>query len=118
MGLVPGLTYSVGGESIAAKPFIFAHANSKLEYDLKRGLSQFEFSTGLDDSGGVDWGSVEYVVRGDGKELFRSAIVRALEPPQRHSVSVRGVRRLELLVTDAGDGISSDEAYWIAPVLR
>ncbi len=113
------LKHTVGGENIAGKHFIFAHANSRLEYELPDGKwSQFEFSTGLDDIGGSDLGSVVYLVRGDGKLLFSSPVVRALECPLSHSVNVQGVRRLELLVTDAQNGVTSDEAYWIEPVLR
>jgi peptidoglycan/LPS O-acetylase OafA/YrhL len=116
---LPRLTLSVGGESIAKKGFIFAHAQSRLVYDLHdERWSVFEFSTGLDDSGGADGGSVVYVVKGDGIALFSSPVIQALVPPTRYSVSVKGVRRLELLVTDAGDGISCDEAYWIDPILR
>jgi len=116
---LPRLTLSVGGESIAKKAFIFAHAQSRLEYDLhNEHWSVFEFSTGLDDTGGADGGSVVYVVKGDGIELFRSSVIQALVPPARYSVNVKGVRRLELLITDAGDGIAYDEAYWIEPILR
>jgi len=119
IGQVPNLTYSVGGEPISEKPFIFAHANSRLEYDIaQRGWSVFEFSTGLDDVGGADVGTVVYIVRGDGKELFRSPVVRALDPPHSYSVNVADVQHLELLITDGGDGVTSDEAYWIQPVLR
>jgi len=45
-------------------PFIFAHANSLLEFDISsERASVFEFSTGLDDFGGADRGSVQYFVR-------------------------------------------------------
>ncbi len=118
-GQMAGLTYKVGRKQISGKPFIFAHANSRLEYDIaQKGWSVFEFSTGLDDVGGRDLGTVVYVVRGDGKELFRSPVVRALQPPHSYRVGIAGVQRLELAITDAGDGIISDEAYWIHPVLR
>lgn len=118
-GRIAGLTYKVGGEPISGKPFIFAHADSRLEYDLtQKGWSMFEFSTGIDDAGGADRGTVVYVVRGDGKELFRSPVVRALQPPHPYGVNVVNIQRLELSVTDAGDSITADEAYWIQPVLR
>ena len=113
------LALTVGGENISARHFIFAHANSRLEYELPNGKwTRFEFSTGLDDVGDVDLGSVVYVVRGDGKVLFSSPVVRSMECPVPHSVNVRGVRRLELLTTDAQNGVTSDEAYWIEPILR
>lgn len=118
-GVVDRLTYVVGGKDIAPLPFIFAHAKSRIVYTLPSGKwSSFEFSTGLDDAGGDDGGSVEYVVVGDGRVLFRSTTIHALEPPCRHEVVIKGVRQLELIVTDAGNGLTSDEAYWIAPMLR
>lgn len=114
-----GLTLAVGGQAISEKNFIFAHANSRLEYELPRKKwSRFEFSTGLDDVGGADVGSVVYVVRGDGAELFRSPVIRPLEQPHSYSVSVTNITRLELLITDAGNGCTNDEAYWIEPNLR
>jgi peptidoglycan/LPS O-acetylase OafA/YrhL len=119
VGQVASLTYKVAGIPIASDGFIFAHAKSRMEFDISLlGRSTFEFSSGLDDVGGADHGSVTYVVRGDGRTLFESPVVRALEAPHRYSVDVTGVQRLELIVTDAGDGIQSDEAYWIRPVLR
>lgn len=119
VGDVGGLTYRVAGQPIASRAFIFAHARSMVEYYISPlGCATFEFSTGLDDAGGADLGSVVYVVRGDGRTLFESATVRALTPPRRYSVNVAGVQRLQLIVTDGGDGIASDEAYWIDPVLR
>ncbi len=59
-----------------------------------------------------------HLVRGDGNVLFSSPVIQALEPPHSFDVSVEGVRRLELIVTDAENGATSDEAYWIQPVLR
>jgi len=113
------LTYTVSGKSIAEKNFIFAHANSRLEYILPNGKwSKLEFSAGLDDVNGADLGSVVYIVRGDGNVLFTSPVIQALEPPYSFVVSVAGVRRLELIITDAGNGTTSDEAYWIQPLLR
>ena len=91
VGQIPNLTYTVGGEPISGRPFIFAHANSILEYDISRsGWAVYEFSTGLDDLGGADAGSVIYIVRGDGKEIFRSPVVRSLQPPHWYSVNVSG----------------------------
>lgn len=119
VGKVPSLTYTVAGRSIASDGFIFAHANSRIVYDISGlGRSTFEFSSGLDDVGGADLGAVKYVVRGDGRPLLESPVIRALEAPRRYSVNVAGVRQLELVVRAAGNGITSDEAYWIHPVLR
>ncbi|MFN7921534.1 MAG: acyltransferase family protein [Bryobacteraceae bacterium] len=108
------LLEKVGGESLRGHTYLFAHAASSLRYALEPGRwKKLSFSMGLDDAGGNDAGSVVYLVIGDGRELFRSDVVRAMQPPRNAVVSIEGVRDLELRITDAGDGIAYDEAYWI-----
>ena len=91
-----------------------------IEYELDpgkwRGLT---FSMGLDDAGGTKAGSVVYIVKGDDKVLFQSGVVRSTSPPKpAAAVDISGVKRLVLQVTDAGDGMSYDQAYWIEPRLQ
>ena len=62
-------------------------------------------------------GSVVFVVRGDGKELFRSALIRDRRL-RRLDVNVSGVKVLELIVEPGADGTGSDWGVWIAPELR
>jgi len=116
---LPGLLCTVGGVNICAKEFIFAHANSLVEYDLEPGKWKgLTFSMGIDDAGGKV-GSVVYIVKGDGKVLFQSKVVRSsTSPPQPTAVNISGVKRLVLQVTDAGDGFGYDQAYWIEPRLQ
>ena len=61
-----------------------------------------------------DRGAAAFVIKADGKELFRS------EPIKDHklrdvTVSVAGVKQLELLVENAGDGNNRDWGVWIEP---
>ena len=51
-----------------------------------------------------------------GKELFRSPPVRDRKL-RTLDVDVSGVRALELIVEDGGDGTHSDWGVWIAPRL-
>ena len=37
--------------------------------------------------------------------------------PQHAEINVKGVKHLELTITDAGDGINNDHADWLNPVL-
>ena len=62
-------------------------------------------------------GQVVFVVRGDGRELFRS---RPMQDPAVETVRVdiSGVQRLELVVEDAGDTNRSDWAVWLDPALE
>ena len=108
------LTYTVGGVSIKSRNWIFAHAKSRIEYSLPAGqFSTLSFEMGLDDVSGADHGSVVYIVQGDGRELFRSSVIKPMAPPMPASVDIKGVKVLILVVDDASDGIASDEAYWI-----
>lgn len=117
-GDVPALLGVAGGVPLRDREFIFAHANSVIEYSLEPGRwKTLSFSMGLDDVSGRDGGSVVYVVKGDGKELYRSQVIRSMATPVAAKVRIAGVKKLELIVTDAGDDISSDEAYWIQPAL-
>lgn len=68
-------------------------------------------------NGRLSPGTVRFVVKGDGKELFNSGAVRAGEAPRTVRVDVKGVQVLELLAEPTDDGPSGDNALWIAPVL-
>ncbi len=79
---------------------LFAHARSLLKVDLGGAWQDFEFGYGIQDACG---GCVRFIVRGDGRELFRS------EPVDDHryrqsSVSVKNVQTLELIVEPAEGG--------------
>jgi hypothetical protein len=62
-------------------------------------------------------GSVVFVVRGDGKELARSPLMNG---PRllRTKLDVTGIKQLELIVEDGGDGGNSDWGLWIEPTLE
>jgi hypothetical protein len=61
-------------------------------------------------------GSVVFLVRGDGRELLKSLVVRDAMP-RPLDLDVSTVDRLELIVTDGGDGSASDGALWVNPRL-
>lgn len=93
---------------------IYAHAPARHELELHGNWSRFRSSYGLQD--GHD-GSVVFVLRGDGRELFRSLLVR--DHKVRHlEVNVGGVTVLELCVEDGGDGPRNDWGVWLAPELQ
>ena len=106
---------------------LYCHANSHV---VLRGLPaanvRFSAIAGVDSndqtSGGR--GSVVFIVRADGKERFKSDVRREsssaipidldLSGASGASGASRasGASELELIVTDAGDGISCDQADW------
>jgi hypothetical protein len=53
-----------------------------------------------------------FVILGDGKELFRSAVFGFDSELVDVRVPLGGAAKLTLLVEDAGDGITADHADW------
>jgi hypothetical protein len=110
--LPEGLLFSCGSRLFPRG--LYAHAKSSHIWDLGGKWKSLEGHAGLPD--GHDGGSCVFVVKVDGKELWRSP---KTEPGTLRSfkVSVEGVSNLELVVEDAGDGIGSDWGCWFAPMV-
>jgi hypothetical protein len=89
---------------------IGAHAVSRIVYLVPEGFTTFAATIGKDQE--VGGGSVVFVVEVDGKEAFRSAVLRNDTPVQEISVPIAGVKRLALIVENAGDDIMADHANW------
>jgi hypothetical protein len=92
---------------------LFAHAPASHQWALARQWQRFRTAYGLQDG---HEGSVVFVVRGDGRELHRSAVVRD-HTLRKLEVDVRRVDLLELVVEDGGDGANSDWGVWVSPQL-
>ncbi len=93
---------------------LFCHANSEVRVRLPRPALRLEAIVGVDSNeqttGGR--GSVEFVVRVGDEELFRSPVMREGMEGLPVAVQLRRAREFALIVTDAGDGISCDQADW------
>ena len=108
--------------SIAGKRYpwgIGVHANSELTFALNGRFVEFRSDIGVATRMGKR-GSVIFSVLGDGKPLYTSPVVRGSDgKPREVKVPVKGVKRLTLKVTDAGDLDLGDVANWgSARVLR
>ncbi|MEY4917791.1 MAG: hypothetical protein RL616_1704 [Verrucomicrobiota bacterium] len=89
------------------------HADGLLKINLDGGAQKFSASVGVDDDvNGNAEASIEFVVTGDGKELWKSGTMRAGNAAKVCEVDLTGVKALKLQVTDAGDGIAWDHADW------
>ncbi len=107
---------SVGGQplSIAGQKFthgVGTHATAANRLLLNRGTERFTASVGVDDAAGES-GSVVFQVIADGKRVFSSGTMKRGQKPKAVTVDLRGVRTMQLLVTDAGDGTTDDFADW------
>lgn len=110
---VSGKTLSV--DSVKYSKGIGTHADSDIEYRVQGLYSMFTTRVGVDDGYESDRGSVEFSVLGDGKELWRSGVMKKYDSLKVVSININNVRSLILRVTNAGDGNDYDHADWIEP---
>jgi alpha-galactosidase len=93
-----------------------SHANGRILFQLDSPMKTFAADVGIDNNDdtaqGRDAASAVFVIEGDGRELARTPVCRFGQPPKHLEVSVAGVKQLALVITDAGDGISYDQADW------
>jgi alpha-galactosidase len=114
----PQKNKAVGGGPLAIGGKHFArgfgtHAISELRVNLNGGAQGFSASVGVDDEvNGNAAASVEFIVRGDGRVLWQSGVMRAGNPARDFTVDLTGVKSLVLEVGDADDGDSYDHADW------
>lgn len=92
---------------------IGTHAVSDVEYNLHGLFETFTAQVGIDDGNGSEKGSAEFIVLADGKELWRSGLMKKGESAKALSLNIAGVRKLLLHVTDGGDDKDYDHADWV-----
>lgn len=85
----------------------------KLWYNTDKNSKIFAGLEGL--NGNVEKGSVVFSITGDGRQLYKSPLIRQGDTPVNVKVNLGGVKELELVVEDGGDGASGDHALWIDP---
>ncbi|MBW8864756.1 MAG: NPCBM/NEW2 domain-containing protein, partial [Verrucomicrobia bacterium] len=109
---VEGHTLTIGSKTFERG--FGTHAESSLKVTLDGGTPKFTASVGVDDEvKGNPTASIEFVVRGDGKALWQSGVMRAGDAAKGCEVDLTGVKTLVLEVTDADDGNSFDHADWV-----
>ena len=108
---VDGHTLTIGGKTFAHG--FGTHAIGALRISLDGGAQKFSASVGVDDEVNTNpASSVEFIVRGDGKMLWQSGVMKAGDAAKDCAVNLDGVKLLVLEVGDAGDGINFDHADW------
>lgn len=114
----PGANKSVDGNplSVAGTKFdhgFGTHAGSILRIDLNGAAQRFTAMVGVDDEKkGSNRASVEFRLIGDGKMLWSSGVMTADKAAKTVDVNLTGLKKLILLVGDAGDGNYDDHADW------
>jgi len=109
-----GVLFRLGGERFDKG--LYAHSSSRYVFPVAGKWKTFTATIGLQD-GAADQGSAIFTVRGDGRELYRSKVLRV---GQRDEVkaNIARVKKLELL-TEGGEGHNHNSwAIWAAPQVQ
>lgn len=99
--------FNGGGLSISGKHFekgIGMPTNSEIEFELNGTYANFSALVGIDDEHNNKDSIAEFVVLGDGKELWRSGGIKKADGAKAVKVNVKDVRRLMLRVRREGEG--------------
>ncbi|WP_163713632.1 NPCBM/NEW2 domain-containing protein [Mangrovibacterium lignilyticum] len=114
---VPASNKTVDGKvfTIAGKTYdrgFGTHAESSLTILLEGKAIEFTAKVGMDDEVAGHQPASEFVVYGDGKKLWSSGVMRLGDEARACSVPLIGVKKVELVVTDGGNGNYYDHADW------
>lgn len=104
-----GNPLTVGG-AVYAKG-LGVHAQSAVEYYAGGACETVTAQVGVDDEEGAD-GSVAFEIRADGTTVASTGTLTNAQAAQGVSADVSGARVISLVVTDGGDGTTSDHGDW------
>jgi alpha-galactosidase len=102
--------------TIAGKTFergFGSHSESSLTILLNGKATEFITQVGIDDEVTGHQPAAEFVVYGDGKKLWSSGVMRLADLARPCSIKLVGVQKLELVVTDGGNGNYYDHVDWV-----
>jgi hypothetical protein len=103
---------SLSDQYVFYKHGIGTHAPSREVFDINRTFTKLTTDFGVDTNGGPQ-GSVQFMIYGDRKLLFSSPIMKRYEFPRHADVNITGVKTLELIINDGGNGNIDDHADWL-----
>jgi alpha-galactosidase len=114
---LPKKNKSIDGKTltIAGKTFergFGSHAESLWTILLDGKATSFTAQVGIDDEVKGQNPAAEFIVNGDGKKLWSSGIMHLGDAARPCSVSLEGIQKLELIVTDGGNGNYYDHVDW------
>ncbi len=101
--------------TVAGKEYekgVGTHAISKMMIDLGGRGSKFSALVGVDDESG-EQASVEFFVLGDQKILWSSGLMKHGDSARTVEVSLEGIQKLALYVSDGGDYNYYDHTDWL-----
>lgn len=86
--------------------------NSELQYRLDGRFQKFAALVGIDDGNGKE-GNAEFILLGDGKEIWRSGMTKMADPSIPVLVNVSNVIKLTLRVERGDGGGTGDQTEWV-----
>ena len=115
---VPMKNKSIDGKTltISGKTFergFATHSVSSLLILLDGKATEFTAQVGIDDEVKGHDPAVEFELVGDGKQIWSSGVMRLGDAAKSCSAQLSGVKKLELVVTDGGNGNYYDHADWV-----
>jgi beta-galactosidase len=106
-----GRPITIGG--VVYEKGIGAHATSRVVVDLGGRCTSFRADVGVDDEMGAS-GSVAFEVWVDGERRAATGVLTGAAGPEPVTADVTGGARLELRITDGGNGNGADHGDWAA----
>ena len=100
---------TIGGASYAKG--LGTNAASTITFPMGGQCFSFTADVGVDDEVGGN-GTVQFVVKADGTERYRSPVLTGSDGPVPVQVDLTGVQLLKLQVLDGGDGSDADHGDW------
>jgi hypothetical protein len=95
---------------------LYAHSPSRYVYDLGGKWNRLRGEAGLHTAVRAYAAGVTFAIKADGKEVFRSAVIRGATKVS-YDVDLTDVQRLELLVDKADNRNSGNWGLWLEPTL-
>ena len=89
-------------------------AGSEIKFDLKGLYDKFTALVGMDSRSDED-ATIDFVVTGDGRELWRSSPLKKTDAPNAVEVNITGVHELALHAIGANDERHHSQADWAEP---
>jgi len=115
---VPMKNKSIDGKTltIAGKTFergFGSHSESRLTILLNGKATEFSALVGIDDEVAGHEPAAEFIVYGDNRKLWSSGVMHLGDAASPCSVKLTDVQKLELVVTDGGNGDYYDHVDWV-----
>ncbi|MCX7974668.1 MAG: NPCBM/NEW2 domain-containing protein [Candidatus Aminicenantes bacterium] len=89
------------------------HAPSEIILPIYKLFRWLEGEVGVDGASPRQRGSVEFIIYGDGRMLWRSGLMKAGQPSKSFRIAINQIQELYFEVTDGGDGSEGDHADWV-----